>query len=315
MELSVVIPVYNEEESLEILFNELDSVLVYLKKSYEIIFVDDGSTDKTLNILKSINEKDKNVKIVRLKRNFGQTAALSAGFDLAKGNVVVTLDGDLQNDPKDIPKLIDKLNEEYDVVSGWRFERKDSWSKKILSSVANYLRKKLTGEVLHDSGCTLKAYRKECLEDLILYGEMHRYIPTILRWKGFRVGEITVNHRPRKYGKTKYSYKRVLRGFFDLLSATFLMKFFTNPLHFFGFIGLSLFTLGVIIGILNVGYYLIIVGSVGGIGPILLLATLLVLAGLQFIMFGFLGELQVRIYFEKRRPKSYVIEKVYGGEK
>lgn len=315
MELSVVIPVYNEEENVQILYNELDSVLRGLGKSYEIIFVDDGSTDTTINILKSINEKDKNVKIIRLRRNFGQTAALSAGFDFASGELIVTLDADLQNDPKDIPKLIDKLNEGYDVASGWRFERKDPWSKRILSRIANYLRKKMWGEVLHDSGCTLKAYRSYCLKNIILYGEMHRFIPTILRWKGYKIDEIKAAHRPRLHGKTKYNYKRVFRGFFDLLSATFLIKFFTKPLHFFGFIGLSLFLLGVIIGTLNIGYYLIIIGRVEGVGPVLLLAALLVLTGLQFLMFGLLGELHVRAYFEHCTQKGYVIEKVYGNEK
>lgn len=314
MELSIVIPVYNEEENVHILYDELDSVLCHTGKRYEIIFVDDGSTDNTLNILKSIHEKDKNVKIIRLKRNFGQTTALNAGFDFASGDVVVTLDADLQNDPKDIPKLIEKLDEGYDVVSGWRFERKDPWSKKILSLIANYLRKRFTGEILHDSGCTLKGYRKECLVDLNLYGEMHRYIPTILRWKGFKVGEVKVNHRPRMYGQSKYNYKRIFRGFFDLLSATFLMKFFTRPLHFFGFIGLFLFIIGTVVGMLNIAYYFIVVGKVG-VGPILLLAALLVLAGLQFLMFGLLGELHVRAYFEQRAQKSYLIEKVFSSDR
>jgi glycosyltransferase involved in cell wall biosynthesis len=314
MELSVVIPVYNEEENVQILYNELDSVLRGLGKSYEIILVDDGSTDTTTNILKSINEKDKNVKIIRLRRNFGQTAALSAGFDFAGGEVIVTLDADLQNDPKDIPKLIDKLDEGYDVVSGWRFERKDPWSKRILSRIANYLRKKMSGEVLHDSGCTLKAYRSHCLKNIILYGEMHRFIPTILRWKGYKIEEIKVAHRPRRHGKTKYNYKRVFRGFFDLLSATFLIKFFTRPLHFFGIIGLSLFALGALTGFINIVYYFITVGKVG-VGPVLLLAALMILSGLQFFMFGLLGELHVRTYFEPASQKSYVIEKVYGNEK
>lgn len=311
MELSIVIPVFNEEENLKPLFNELDPVLKSLEKSYEIIFVDDGSNDNTLSLLKELHEKENHITIIRLKRNFGQTTALSAGFDYALGNIVVTLDADLQNDSKDIPKIIDELNEGFDVVSGWRFQRKDPWSKKIISRIANYLRKKLTGEVLHDSGCTLKGYRKECLTDLKLYGEMHRYIPTLLRWKGFKIGEIKVNHRPRKHGRSKYDYKRIFRGFFDLLSATFLLKFFTRPLHFFGVIGLFLFTFGGLMGVVNIAYYFFTIGDVG-VGPVLLLAVLLVLAGLQFLMFGLLGELYVRAYFEQRAQKSYLIEKVYG---
>jgi len=226
VDISIVIPVYNEEENVEILHSELKEVMN--KYNYEIIFVDDGSSDNTFHNLSQIN--DDNLKIIKLRKNFGQTASLSAGFSNAKGKIIVQMDGDLQNDPKDIPKLIENLDG-YDMISGWRYNRNDPLSKKILSKFANSIRGLFIKERIHDSGCSLKAYKRECFEDIDLYGDMHRYIPALLGWKGFRIGEVKVNHRPRKFGKTKYNITRLTRGFLDLMNILFWRKYSERPLY------------------------------------------------------------------------------------
>lgn len=307
MKLSIVIPVYNEEKNLDPLYNELKQVLKDAKKEHEIIFVDDGSTDKSFFILSQIASRDKKVRVIKFRRNFGQTAALDAGFKAAKFDVIMTLDADMQNDPHDIPNLLAKIDEGYDIVSGWRWNRKDSFSKRIFSRFAAKLRKLLTDEKIHDSGCTLKAYRKECFDDIVLYGEAHRFIPTLLRWKGFKVAEVKVNHRQRKFGKTKYGFSRVLRGFLDLLTLKFWQDYSMRPLHFFGKIGL----INILVGILLVIYNLIEYGLKMNIGPTLLASLLFILVGIQFFGFGFLAEIQIRMYYSDKK-KSYEIEKVLG---
>ena len=242
--ISVIIPVYNEEKNVSILHNSLKKVLDKLKRTYEIIFIDDGSDDNTLKELVKL----KKIKIIKFRKNFGQTAAMSAGFRAAKGKIIISMDGDLQNDPKDIPRLIKKINEGYDVVSGWRFKRKDSISKKFFSKIANFFRRKLINDNIHDSGCSLKIYKKECIESIDLYGEMHRYIPALLGWKGFKIGEVKVEPHARKYGKTKYGLARVFKGLLDLINVWFWRKYSFRPLHIFGGLGVILTIFGVIMG-------------------------------------------------------------------
>ena len=306
--LSVVIPAYNEEKNLEILYEKLKSVLDRLKHEYELIFVDDGSTDKTFEVLEKLHKKDKRVKVIKFKKNFGQSAAMRAGFDYAHGDIIISMDADLQNDPNDIPALLNELNKGYDVVCGWRYKRKDSLSKKIFSKFANFLRNHLTNEKVHDSGCTLRAYKKECVKDLELFGEMHRYIPALLLWKGYKIGEVKVNHHPRKYGKTKYGYKRILRGFLDLLLITFWQKYSFRPMHIFGTLGIF----SVIVGFLGGFYsiYLKIFKSVDLSDTALpLFAVFMVMIGIQFIISGLLADITIKNYYSNER-KNYLVERV-----
>src|SRR3989344_9630186 len=243
-DISIVIPVYNEEANIPLLYSQLTKAMK--PYNYEIIFVDDGSTDNTFDALLKI--KDSHLKIIKLRRNFGQTAALSAGFSNSSGKIIVQMDGDLQNDPFDIPKLIDNIDG-YDMVSGWRFDRKDSFSKKILSKFANCFRRLLIHDPVHDSGCSLKAYKRECFNEIDLYGDMHRYIPALLNWKGFKIGEVKVAHFSRKFGETKYGYSRLLRGLLDLLNILFWRKYSSRPLHLFGGIGIIVTALGFLLGL------------------------------------------------------------------
>ncbi|MFZ5955067.1 MAG: glycosyltransferase family 2 protein [Nanoarchaeota archaeon] len=298
--LSEVIPVYNEEGNIHQLYSELKNAnldLIQTKKisGYEIIFVNDGSTDNTQEILSKLKIQDKNLKILELRKNFGQTPALKAGFDNARGDLIVTLDGDLQNDPNDISKLIEKLKEGYDVVSGWRFDRKDKISKNISSKSINFLRKKLIGDELHDYGCALKIYKKECLKDLELFGELHRYITAYLYIKGYKIGEIKVNHRERKHGKTKYgNINRGIKGFFDLLFLKFWSIYSSRPLHFFGALALIQWIFAILIATWQIVKY----KSSLQLGPFLMFSVLLVLSGLLTLIFGFLSEVLARIYFK-----------------
>jgi glycosyltransferase involved in cell wall biosynthesis len=309
MEISIVIPVYNEEKNIVPLYKEVKPILNSLNKDYEIIFVDDGSKDKTLEELKKIHEKDKSIKIIKFRKNFGQTAALDAGFKHASGKIIVAMDADLQNDPNDIPKLLEKINQRYDVVSGWRKKRRDSLIKHLISRAANVLRFLIINDKIHDSGCTLKAYKKECFKDLDLYGEMHRFIPALLRWKGFKITEVVVNHRKRKFGKTKYSITRVLKGFLDMLVVKFWMQYSTRPVHLFGGLGIVSGFLGFVIAlyltILKL-FYNIPIGN----RPLLFLSGLLIIIGVQFVIFGFLADIMIKIYYSKEKIKPYNIEKI-----
>lgn len=309
--LSIVIPLFNEKENVEILYNELKEVLGSLSVSYEIIFVDDGSIDQTFNLLTEIHKQDPRVKVVRLGRNFGQTAALSAGFDHAKGELVITLDGDLQNDPKDIPRLLEEMEKGYDVVSGWRKNRKDPFfTKRLPSFLANKLISAITGVSLHDYGCTLKAYRRKILKDINLYGELHRFIPALAHWVGASIKEIEVGHRSRKYGKSKYRLSRTIKVILDLITVKFLLSYSTRPLQIFGLAG-------IISGVLGFGLAVLIVIQrqifrISADRPLLLLAILLILTSFQFISIGLLGELQARTYHESQNKPIYVVKEILG---
>jgi len=306
-EISIVLPTYNEEKNVLLLYKILKKVLDRLNKPYEIIYVDDGSKDKTFENLKKMHSIDKRVKIIKFRRNFGQTAALDAGFKFASGNIIIALDADLQDDPRYIPKFVNKLNEGYDCVCAWRYKRKDSFSKKILSRIANFLRYILINDKIHDSGCSFKAYRKECFEDLDLYGEMYRFVPALLKMQGFKITELKVKHYPRKFGKTKYNIKRVLKGFVDLLNVWFWQKFSSRPLHLFGGTGIIMCGLGMLVGI----YLLVLKFFFGkGIGnrPLLLLAILLVILGIQFLVCGVLADLLMKIYYRKKM--NYKIKEI-----
>ncbi|MBD3388492.1 MAG: glycosyltransferase [Candidatus Altiarchaeales archaeon] len=306
--LSVVIPVYNEVESIGPLHSQLKKVFDSMGSPYEIIFVDDGSDDGSYEALKSLSEMHEQVRVVKFRRNFGQTAAIDAGFTHASGSVIVSMDADLQNDPADIPRLLEKLDEGYDVVCGWRHQRHDPLSKTLPSAFANRLRKLLTGEEIHDSGCSLRAYTRESVSELELYGEMHRYIPSLLTWKGFKLGEVKVNHRPREHGKTKYSSGRLINGLFDLLFVKFWSDYSTRPLHFFGNFGVSQYLLAGLIFVEQIIKALII-GRLEA-GPLLMLGILLTITGMLSIIFGFLSEIMIRAYFSGSKFKFYSVEEV-----
>jgi glycosyltransferase involved in cell wall biosynthesis len=307
IQLSVIIPVYNEEENLEPLYHALRPVLSSLQRSSEIIFIDDGSVDNTYSVLKKIHAIDPACKVIRFRRNFGQTAALAAGFAYAKGEIIVTLDGDLQNDPRDIPLLLEKIDEGYDVVSGWRVHRKDRFLTRRLPSIcANWLISKITKVKLHDYGCTLKAYRREVAQNIGLYGEMHRFIPAMASWMGVSVAEVAVNHRPRKYGRSKYGLSRTLRVLLDLITVKFLLSYATKPLQMFGSIGLFV-SLGGFALALYLSYDKLVLKHSLSDRPLLFLAILMILVGLQFITMGLLGEMMVRIYHEGSQRPIYVV--------
>jgi len=308
MDYSIVIPVYNEEENIAPLYEKIASVMKNMGE-YEIIFIDDGSTDGTFKKIKKLNEKDGAVRCIRFRRNFGKTAALTAGFERAEGDVIITMDGDMQNDPEDIPSLV-KMLEKYDAVSGWRYSRKDPWlRKKLPSRISNAISRWITGLNLHDFNCALKAYKKEALKDIELYGDMHRYIPAVLAWKGYKVGEIKVRHHERKHGKSKYGARRFLRGFFDLVNFKFWADYSTRPLHFFGGIGSALLASGFFIDL-----YLVLLkifyGETLSNRPLLLLGILLMILGLQIVFFGFLAEIMIRQYYTFSNKKMYNIKEM-----
>lgn len=311
MEISVVSPVYNEEKNIPKLHNEIHGVMENNYDDWEVIFVDDGSTDASYIRLKELSEKDEHVKVIKFRKNFGQSAALSAAFDYAEGDVIVSLDADLQNDPNDIPRLIDKLDEGYDCVSGWRKNRKDPVGKRFASWVQTHLSMK-TGPDIHDFGCTLKAYKKEAVKSINLYGEGHRYIPAKLHKNGYKITELVVNHRKRKFGDTKYGVNRLFKGFFDLLFSYFWNQFSVRPLHFLGGLG----TLFMFFGFL-IGMYRVIMKYAFGESILphlgqLLLAVALVLFGFLIFMFGILAEMLSKVYYEDRKP--YVVERTHGLE-
>lgn len=313
--ISVVIPVFNEEENIELLYTKIKQSLDNLGKEYEIIFIDDGSTDKTPALLHKIFREDRKVKGIIFRRNFGQTAAISAGFDYAKGEIIVTLDADLQNDPKDIPQLIEKIEEGFDVVSGWRAERKDPFfSRRLPSHISNWLISFFTGVKLHDYGCTLKAYRREIAKDIRLYGEMHRFLPALASWVGASIYEVKVSHHPRKYGKSKYGFSRINRGFLDLLTVKFLLSFAARPIQIFGKFGLVSIFLGFICGIILV--VMKVVSRVDMTGnPFLYLSILFLLIGGQFISMGLLGEIISRTYHESQNKSIYFVKEVLDYKK
>jgi glycosyltransferase involved in cell wall biosynthesis len=313
MTLSVVIPVYNEEENVRLLHEGLRNALEPLNLEYEILFIDDGSTDRTLPILEEIQSKDSKVVVLSLRRNFGQTAAFAAGFDFARGDVIVTMDGDLQNDPLDIPKLLESIKE-HDLVSGWRKKRQDPFfSRRLPSMMANWLISKVTGVKLHDYGCSLKAYRRDVIKNLKLYGEMHRFIPAVASWYGVRVAEVETVHHPRLRGKSKYGISRTIKVVLDLITVKFLQSFSTKPIQFFGPFGILSEILGFLILLYLSADKLLFGKDIGG-RPLLLLGALLMIVGIQLIGMGLLGEMLVRVYHESQRKPIYVIKKILGPE-
>jgi glycosyltransferase involved in cell wall biosynthesis len=287
--LSVVVPLFNEAESLPHLYLELDAALAPNGEVSELIFVDDGSTDGSFEVLKALRSKDERVKIIQLRGNQGKTTALAIGFREARGEIIVTLDADLQDDPKEIPKFLTKLEEGYDLVSGWKASRQDPWTRRALSAIFNRVTASITGLQIHDFNCGFKAYRRAVVNELKLHGELHRFIPALANWRGFRVAEIEVEHRPRRYGRSKYGMERIPRGFFDLLTVLMLTRYTTKPLHLFGLLGLLLGLAGFgIIGYLSVGWFL---GTWIGARPLLLIGAVLLIAGIQLVSFGLVAEM------------------------
>ncbi len=307
MDLSVVLPVYNEAPNLEPLHSELTEVLTALGRSYEIIYVDDGSADGSRDILRRLRACDPHVHAVFFRRNFGQTAAVAAGLDRSTGEIVITLDSDRQNDPHDIPALIAKIEEGYDVVSGWRKDRKDDLiNRRLPSLVANAMIRAITGVHVHDYGCMLKAYRGEVARGLRLYGEMHRFIPAIASDLGASVGELVVNHRPRVAGSSNYGISRVVRVVLDLLTVKFLSVYSTRPIHVFGVLGVLLGGIGAVV-LAVLGVQKVFFGEQLSGRPILLLASLLVVTGVQLVTMGLLGEMLARTYHESQGKPIYVV--------
>jgi glycosyltransferase involved in cell wall biosynthesis len=304
-QLSVIIPLFNEEESLAVLCERLNAVLSRLGQTFEIIFINDGSTDRSYEVLCRLAEADPRVKVINLRRNFGQTAAMSAGFDHARGSIIIPMDADLQNDPVDIPLLLDKLAEGYDVASGWRKDRQDKEAARIFTSrLANWLIGRLTGVTLHDSGCSLKAYRAEVLKGTRLYGEMHRFIPALANLMGARICEVPVTHHPREFGKSKYGFKRIVKVLLDLITVKFLADFSTKPLYMFGGIGVTLFMLATLAGVETI-WERFARGTYVHNNPVILIAVFLGTLGVNFIMMGLLAELIVRTYHESQGKPIY----------
>src|SRR6266480_4237194 len=287
--ISVVVPVHDEERTVALLFDELQAALDPLDQPWEAVFVDDGSTDGSFGALTRLHNAYDNVRVVRLRRNFGKAAALAAGFANAQGDIVVTIDGDLQDDPTEIPRLLAKLDEGFDLVSGWKTHRRDPISRRLLSRIFNRVTSAFSGVRLHDMNCGLKAYRKEVVHGLRLYGELHRFIPVLAHYRGFRIAELPVNHRPREHGRSRYGVERYLRGFLDLLTVSFIGRYRHRPLHLFGGLGLGLGAIGFAILI-----YLTVVKALGhaiGDRPLLTLGVLLVVVGLQFFSLGLISEM------------------------
>lgn len=313
MNISLVVPVYNEEENLPLLFDAIHKVMDALDHAWELILVDDGSRDNSLAVLNELVAKDsQHVRVVVFRRNFGQTAAIAAGIDHAAGEVVILLDADMQNDPADIPMLLAKLDEGYDVVSGWRKDRKDTYLTRTLpSNAANWLISTVTGVHLHDYGCTLKAYRRDVLTDFRLYGEMHRFIPVFAHAVGARITEIPVHHHPRKYGKAKYGLERTLKVLLDLFTVKFLLDYSRKPIYLFGGTGLSLIIVSTL-ALLGLLVRRIFWGVPVLTSPFFLIAVMFVIMGFQSILMGLIAELQVRTYYESQDKPTYTVLKTIG---
>jgi glycosyltransferase involved in cell wall biosynthesis len=305
--LSVVIPIRDEQDNILPLAEKLTKVLELFGKPYEVIWIDDGSVDLSYQYVQRLTSDDSRVKLIRFRRPFGQTAALAAGFQAASGDVIVPMDGDGQNDPGDIPRLVQKLEEGYDVVAGWRRNRKDPlFSRRIPSWIANAMIVFITGIRIHDSGCTMKAIRQDILNDIRLYGEMHRFIPALAQWAGAKITEMEINHHPRLHGKTKYNLIRTFRVILDLINVKFLLRYFTRPIQLFGSLGILSLSAGIICGLIAV-YLKISHGKDITGNPWLYLAILGIIVGVQFVMLGLLGEIGVRTYYESQNKPIYVI--------
>jgi len=310
--LSIVVPIYNEEESLPFLVNQLLEVLQPIEETFELVLVNDGSSDNSAEVIRKLSFDIPELVGVLLRKNYGQTAAMAAGFDISSGEIVVTLDGDLQNDPADIPLLVNKIRDGFDLVSGWRYRRQDAAiSRKLPSKIANRLIGKVTGVRLNDYGCSLKAYRKEVLTDMRLYGELHRFLPVLANIEGARITEVKVNHRARQFGSSKYGIDRTFRVLMDLLTVWFMNRFLTRPMYVFGFGGIL-----AIVGSFLTSFYLLTIKLLGediGNRPLLIFALLLAVTGVQLFGFGLLGELQIRTYHESQNRPIYRIRDTLRG--
>jgi glycosyltransferase involved in cell wall biosynthesis len=310
---SIVVPFQNEEENVTVLYARLKQVMEQVGDSFELVLVDDGSSDRTYKLLEEIAAVDSRVLVVKLRRNFGQTSALSAGFDHATGEFILAMDGDLQHDPNDIPAFLEKLDEGYDVVSGWRKTRIDNFFlRRIPSACANWLMARLSGIPLHDFGTTFKAYRREVIQNIPLYGEMHRFIPALASWYGASICEIPIRNANRERGRSHYGLGRTFRVFFDLMTIRFLLKYMSRPLHFFGGFGaLSMFIGGCIAAILlGIKVFSPQVDVMHTHGPMFVIGSVLIVAGIQLVAIGLLGELQVRHYYSSQHPASYAVDRL-----
>jgi glycosyltransferase involved in cell wall biosynthesis len=313
MYLSLVIPVYNEEESLPLLFDAIHGALDSLPKKWEVVLVDDGSRDQSLKVLEELAKKDtEHIRVVSFRRNFGQTAAMAAGIDYAKGEVIVLLDADLQNDPADIPMMLSKLDEGYDVVSGWRVKRKDTFITRTLPSrMANGLISRVTGVDLHDYGCTLKAYRREAITGFRLYGEMHRFIPVFAHSVGAKIIEVPVHHHPRQFGEAKYGLERTLKVLLDLFTVKFLLSYSAKPIYLFGGAGFGIIALSaallIFLAIRRIFFSISVFGS-----PLFPISAMFFIMGFQSILMGLIAELQVRTYHESQRKPTYTVRKTFN---
>lgn len=308
--ISIVVPIYNEVESLPRLIAAIDTNMADLGLTYELICVDDGSSDGSTELLKQQAKINPHLKAILLRRNYGQTAAMAAGFKYSQGQVIITLDGDLQNDPQDIALLLRELGKGYDVVSGWRKNRQDDKLSRLLPSrIANWLISKMTGVQLHDYGCSLKAYRTELIADMNLYGELHRFLPALAFIEGAKITEIPVNHHARRFGQSKYGLDRTFRVVMDLLTISFIKKFLTRPMHVFGLLGISAFGVGIVVGA-YLSFIRLVLGQEIADRPLLTLAVLMTLTGIQLFCFGLLAELSMRTYHESQDRPIYRVREV-----
>jgi glycosyltransferase involved in cell wall biosynthesis len=309
---SVVVPFYNEEENIWPLYVKIVEVMDSLGEPYEMIFIDDGSRDRSYDILTDILANDRRVMLVKLRRNFGQTAALKAGFDYARGDIIISMDGDLQHDPAEIPEFLEKLHEGYDIVSGWRKRRTDAWlTRQMPSRIANWLMAKLSRVDLHDFGTTFKAYRREVIIDLQLYGDLHRFIPALASWSGATITEIPIKNLSRQHGKSNYNISRTMRVLLDLISVKFLLSYSTKPLHFFGLFGIFGTIAGGLLGIFLVAKKVLFGTEImGEHAPLVFMAMTLIIAGVQFLSIGLLGEMLARTYYESQNKRIYAVREI-----
>ena len=306
--ISVIIPVLNEDDSLYELHSSLQNVFEKISSDYEILFIDDGSTDKSYQIMRDIYKKDKHVKIIKFRSHFGKSAALDAGFTHAKGDIIITMDADLQDDPESIPNFIEAL-ENIDVACGWRFDRKDPFTKKTASKIYNWLARRILKIEIHDLNCGFKGYRKETTKEIEVLGEMHRYLPALAAWKGFKVGEVKTSHRPRKYGKSKYGSTRLIKGIIDMLTVKYLISYSTHPAHVFGLLGITISMIG-----FSFGLYLVVLRFFYNVWladrPLLLLTVLLLMLGAQMISFGMIAEVTSRVLYSVKENKPYAVDEI-----
>lgn len=317
MRYSLVVPFFNEQENIPPLYMKLTEVMDSIGEPYELVFVDDGSRDNTFKVLSDIYEHDRRVNLVRLRRNFGQTAALKAGFDFCRGEIIISMDGDLQHDPEEIPKFLEKIDEGFDLVSGWRYARKDHWlMRQIPSRVANWMMAKLSGVDVHDFGTTFKAYRREIIQEIQLYGELHRFIPALASTTGARITEVPITNMDRKSGKSNYGISRTIRVFLDLMIVKFLLDYSTRPSQFFGLVGVGGAGAGMLIGLFlaftKLYYHTPVMTEHG---PLMLLAVVLFVGGIQFVSMGFLGEMLARTYYESQNKPIYALREVKSHRK